>query len=106
MPIKRPLAGKILAGIGVFVVLLDIGLRVVSWWTKRPYDVDHNIILPGVIMGFIGFYIIDSTKTKDATSVITDLLPRFGRRKTDAIAQPGTITTTKVEHPEAKDVRD
>lgn len=82
----------LLAGIGVAVVLLDITLRVISWWTKRPYDLDHNILIPGIVLGFVGFWMIDKKSTKEALEAATEAIPRFGRRKTDASAVPDTIT--------------
>lgn len=90
---KHPLAGKVLAGIGVGVVLLDVVLRTISWITSKPWTLDHTIIIVGAIIGFTGFWILNSQKTKEGVEVLTDII-RFGRRKTDAVATPETITHT------------
>lgn len=90
--VRRSIAGRVLAGIGVGVVLADVTMRVISWWTRRPYDLDHTITLTGTVLGFVGFWIVDSKKTTEAIQIAGEL--RFGRRKTDQVAEPDTITVT------------
>lgn len=99
---KNGYGGKILAGIGVATVLSEVVLRIVSVITGKQYELDHLVIAIGAVIGFVGFWSIDSGKTKAAAEILTNILPRFGRRGTDPIAVPETETVVKAvptEHP-------
>lgn len=101
---RRSLAGKVMAGIGVAVLLSEVVLHIMSWYLRRDYELNHVVLVIGVLIGFAGFWTIDSKKTKDGVDTVRDLVPRFGNRSTDAIAVPGVETkTTAIPVEEKKD---
>lgn len=90
--VGRVLSGFLVA-IGVLVVLAEVAMRIASFYLDRPFELDHTILIAGAVLGFWGFWMINPEKTKEGVEVLTDFVPRFGRRKTDPIAQPDTVTT-------------
>lgn len=93
--IKHPLSGKIMVGIGIATVLSEVILRIVSVSTGKQYELDHWVIAVGSVIGFAGFWSINSTKTKEAVEVVTGFVPKFGRRATDPVAIPDAETKVK-----------
>lgn len=92
--VKRPLSGKIMAGIGVLTLLSEVILRIAAYIRKDDtFELDHWVLAIGALIGFVGFYVLDSKKTKEATEVITGMV-KFGRRRTDAVAVPETLTVS------------
>lgn len=91
----RGLAGKFMAVIGVLIVIAEIALHFISWYLERDYEMDHMVVIIGAVIGFVGFWTLDPKETKEGAAVLKDLwpsLPRFGRRKSDAIAVPEVKT--------------
>jgi hypothetical protein len=89
-PRSRTIAGGIMATIGVLVILIEIGLHVFSAITHTHYEMDHVALLSGAILGFIGFYLVDSRGATGAATVVVGSAGqliravRGGRRSTDA----------------------
>jgi hypothetical protein len=99
---QHPKAGYTLATLGVLVVVAEIALHIYGYFSKNPYELNHAVLLFGVILGFVGFYIIDPRKAEDGGGFlvrsgvdIIKALPRFGRRSTDAVAIPDAKTEVK-----------
>ena len=90
-----------LATIGAAIWLLAVGLHLAGSFTGHIYEIDHTVLLVGGIFGFVGFFGMDSKRATAGATVIVDgtvrilsVLPRFGRRSTDALAVPSTTTVT------------
>lgn len=96
----RPWIGYLLAAIGVLGLLAEVGLRFLSFFTAGgDYELNSGVLLVSVIIGFVGFYIINPKGAEGGTSIITRTavavigVIRGGRRATD----PPVVVTTEVE---------
>lgn len=88
----RGLAGKFMAVIGVMIVVAEIALHFISWYMERDYEMDHMVVIIGAVIGFVGFWTLDPKETREGAAVLRDLIPRFGRRSSDAVAVPEVKT--------------
>lgn len=99
-PRSRSIAGGVMATIGVLVILIEIALHVFSAITHTRYEMDHVALLSGAILGFIGFYLIDSRGATGAATVVVGSAGqliravRGGRRSTDT---PVVVPTPPIE---------
>lgn len=89
------------AAIGALILLTEVGLHIASTITDREFELNHGILLIGILFGFVGFYGLDPKRARDGAGFAVDqtvkvinALPRFGRRKSDAVAVPGIETRT------------
>lgn len=86
----RPWVGYLLAAIGVMGLLAEGGLHFLSFFLERQYELNHGVLLISMIIGFVGFYIIDPVRAKDGTGILRETavavigVVRSGRRATDA----------------------
>jgi hypothetical protein len=94
---ERGLVGKFFAAVGLLIVVGEIALHFIAWATGVRYEMDEVVILTGALVGFAGFWMLDSKGTKDAAETIGALVPRFGRRKSDAVAVPNVRTEVIAE---------
>jgi Tfp pilus assembly major pilin PilA len=88
-PRTRTIAGSVMAAIGVLVILTEIGLHVYSAITHTKYEMDHTALLSGAVVGFVGFYLIDSKSATATANIVVGSgaqiirAVRGGRRSTD-----------------------
>lgn len=98
------ITGIIMAIIGVLILLVEIGLHIWAVFTHQEYDLNHWVLIVGMVFGFVGFYIQDPKKTSEGATVLVqngveilkNLPLRLGRRSTDAVVVPDPDPTTTV----------
>lgn len=89
-----------LAVVAALVWLIAIVLHFVGFFTGHTYEFDADLLIISGILGFVGFYGLDSSRAKDGGAFIVTQgirvlreMPKFGRRATDASAVPNVETT-------------
>lgn len=95
----RPWVGYLLATIGLLGLLAEGGLHFFSFFVERDYELNHGVLVISMVIGFVGFYIIDPMKAEGGTGILTKTavavigVVRSGRRATD----PEVVVTAEVE---------
>lgn len=96
---SRRFVWKLLAAAGILVILAEVMLHFIAWTTGVAYELNEGVIIVGALLGFAGFWKLDPEATKGGVAVVGQFVPRFGRRKSDAIAVPGVKTEVIAEPP-------
>lgn len=101
----RIVVGRLLAGLGVLVIVVELLLYWLSpYLLGGPHALTAAPVALGCLFGFVGFYMLDHQETVEGASVvvssvvrIADALPRpafmrAGRRDTDPpVATPAVV---------------
>jgi uncharacterized membrane protein len=88
-PRSRNIAGATMATIGVLVILVEVGLHIYAAITHVRYEMDHTALLSGAVVGFVGFYLVDSKSATATANIVVGSgaqiirAVRGGRRSTD-----------------------
>lgn len=86
----------VMAILGVLVILAEIGLHIAAAISPTfSYELNHVVLIAGAIIGFWGLFQVEPKGAKEIAGIIADVLPKFGRRSTDAVAVPEAETTVK-----------
>jgi hypothetical protein len=94
---ERGIAGKLMATVGILVVLGELSLHFISWYVGTDYELNHFVVVVGAVIGFVGFWTVDPKQTRAGSLVLRDLIPRFGRRASDAVSIPKAETVIIAE---------
>lgn len=115
MPRGGKVAFKLLAGLGVLLGLVGIGVDIYGAVTSTTIEVPHTVYWGAILFGFVGFFGLNPDSAERganiATNTVTRVLnalpvPRFGRRSTDAVAVPKVETTVTAEPIASDDDKD
>lgn len=104
----RPYTGYALAAVGVGVLLFQIGLYFYGALTHIDYQVYRPVSYIAMMLGFVGFYMIQPKGALEGAGFIRDTVVAFievvrtGKRAGDAIAVQVTPVTAGVPDPSAK----
>lgn len=101
------ISGRILATIGTLIVVMEaVTYYYFIYIRDKHYDVNMTLLLAGVIMGFVGYYVQAPKSAMEAGGFVVSSAEKLirGRRRDDAdvtIAQKTTVI-----QPKEPDVRD
>jgi hypothetical protein len=104
----RPWTGYLLAAIGVGILLFQVGLYFFGALTHVEYQVYRPVSYIGTMVGFVGFYMINSKGALEGAAFIRDSVVAFisvvrtGKRSGDAIAVEVTPVSGGVPDTAAK----
>lgn len=104
----RPWTGYLLASIGVAILLFQVGLYFFGALTHVEYQVYRPVSYIGTLLGFVGFYMINSKGALEGAMFIRESVVAFisvirtGKRSGDAIAVEVTPVTGGVPDPASK----
>lgn len=101
---ERQWGGIFLAAVGVISLLLEIALHI--WTAVRHvlgipgdvYELNHAVLIIGIIVGFVGFYILKPKEAEGGADIITRSVVsivgviRTGRRTGDVIPVVAPVT--------------
>lgn len=66
-----PWTGYLLAAIGVGVLLFEIGLHFYGYFTGVAYQLNQPVLYVGMVIGFVGFYMINPKSAEGGTDILT-----------------------------------
>lgn len=104
----RPWTGYLLAAIGVAVLVFQIGLYFYGALTHVDYQVYRPVSYLGMVLGFVGFYMIQPKGALEGASFLRDTavaiisVVRTGKRAGDAVAVEVTPVHEGVPAPTEK----
>lgn len=68
---RKPWAGYVLAAVGLGVLLFSIGLYFYGQLTGTEYHLSHPVLYVGMLIGFVGFYMINPTGAEAGTNILS-----------------------------------
>lgn len=86
---QHPVVGYILATVGVLFILVEAGLHTYGYFSNNKYEIDRWVLLIGAVIGFVGFWMINSTSTTNGLQVLSGAVigiirvVRTGKRDSD-----------------------
>lgn len=110
----RPWGGYLLAAIGVLVMLFEVSLHYYGYLHHTDYELNHPVLYVAVLMGFVGFYMINPKSAEGGADIITKSVVaiisvvRSGKRAGDSVAvqvtpvtdgKPDTASTAEIAIP-------
>lgn len=67
----RPWIGYLLAALGVAVLLFSLALHFYSYFGGAKYELNYPVIYVGMLIGFVGFYMINPKGAEGGTNILT-----------------------------------
>jgi hypothetical protein len=104
----RPWTGYLLASIGVFVLLFQVGLYFYDVLVGVDYQLYRPVAYIAVMFGFVGFYMIQPKGALEGAGFLRDTVVAFisvvrtGKRAGDSVAVEVTPVSGGVPDPSAK----
>lgn len=104
----RPWTGYLLAAIGVIVLICQISAYFYGLFHHVDYFVYRPVSYLGIMLGFVGFYMINSKEAVGGATFLRDTVVaiisvvRTGKRAGDSVAVEVTPVTAGVPDPAAK----
>jgi hypothetical protein len=103
----RPWSGYVLAAIGVIILLSEIALHYYGYFHGKTYELDRPVLYVGLVIGFVGFYMINPKGAEGGTDILTRTVValisvvRTGKRAGDGVSVEVTPVTGGVPDPSA-----
>jgi hypothetical protein len=70
-PKRRPFTGYLLAATGVGVLLSEVALHYYGYFHKAAYELDRPVLYVGLVIGFVGFYMINPKGAESGTDILS-----------------------------------
>lgn len=105
---NRSKTGIALAATGVFVLLFEIGLHFYGYFHGTDYELNHPVLYVAIMIGFVGFYMLDPKKAEDGSGIISRTVigvisvirtGKTGQTVEVQVTKPTTTVSTQIPIP-------